>query len=93
MCIDDITGLLAEWALKKLSGNIIWNVKNVFTSEYKSRLFISPHNYQKRPVVQKINLNRNDRNADIINLVDASYVKHKVLQYWSGYRVYYKSSP
>ena len=88
MCIDDITGLLAEWALKKLSGNIIWNVKNVFTSEYKSRLFISPHNYQKRPVVQKINLNRNDRNADIINSIGASYVKIEKLIYWGGCGVY-----
>ena len=46
LCIDDITGSLSEWERIKESGNIIWNVQNVFTSEYRSRIFITLHNTQ-----------------------------------------------
>ena len=44
LCIDDIRGSLAEWAQKKESGNIIFNVQNIFASEYKSRLFKTLNN-------------------------------------------------
>ena len=36
LSIDYITGSVEERARNKESGNIILNVKNVFTSEYKS---------------------------------------------------------
>ena len=38
LCIDDIIMSLEERAQNKEYGNIIFNVQNVFTSEYKSRL-------------------------------------------------------
>ena len=44
LCIYDITGSLVELARKIESGNIIWNVENVFTSGYRSILFRSVHN-------------------------------------------------
>ena len=75
LCIYDIRGSLSEWEQKKESGNIIWNMKNVFTSEYNSILFRSLHNNQEYPVVQRIDLIRNYVDADIINFIDASYVK------------------
>ena len=31
-CIEKNTSSLEEWAVKKESENIIWNVQNVFTS-------------------------------------------------------------
>ena len=75
LCIDDITGSIEEWAQKKESGNIIWDVKNLFTSEYNSRLFRSLHNNKECSVIQRIDLIRNDGDTDIINFIDASYVK------------------
>ena len=50
-------------------------MKNVFTSEYRSRLFISLHNNQEFSIIQRIKFSQNGGNADIINFIDASYVK------------------
>ena len=75
MCIDEITSFLEERAQKKEPGKIIRNVKNIFTSEYKSRLFISLHNNQECSVAQRIDIIRNDENSDIINFIGAIYVK------------------
>ena len=75
LCINGIAGSLAEWGRKKESGNIIWNVKNVFTSEYKSIIFKILHNNQECLVIQRIDLSQNYGNSDIINFIDGTYVK------------------
>ena len=54
---------------------MIWNVQNIFTSEYKCRLFGILHTTQEFSVVQRIDINKNDGNANIIDFIDASYVK------------------
>ena len=46
LCIYYITGSLEELPRNKESRNIIWNVQYLFTSEYKSRIFIILHNTQ-----------------------------------------------
>ena len=53
-------------------------MENIFTSEYKSRLFRSLHDNQECSVIQNIYLSRNDGNAYIINFIDASYVKTEI---------------
>ena len=53
-------------------------MKNVFTSEYRSRLFISLHNNQEFSIIQRIKFSQNGGNADIINFIDASYVKTEI---------------
>ena len=75
MFIDDIKGYIDDWKKEKDYSNIIWNVQNLITSEYKIRLFRSLHNTQWYSVVQRIDLSRNDINADIIDFIDARYVR------------------
>ena len=75
LCIYDITCSLSEWEQSKETRNSIWDVQNVFTSEYRSKIFRSPHNTQECSVFQRIYISRNNGNADIINFIDAIYVK------------------
>ena len=59
-------------------------MKNVFTSEYKSRIFKILYNTQECLVIQRIYLSTNYVNSDIINFIDASYIKteNTMILYW-----------
>ena len=50
-------------------------MKNLFSSDYNSRLFRSIHNNQGFPFILRIDLSRNYGNADMINFIDERYVK------------------
>ena len=59
-------------------------MKNLFTSEYKSRIFKILYNTQECLVIQRIYLSTNYGNSDIINFIDASYIKteNTMILYW-----------